>query len=420
MRIPFPLARAVALALISTMGLAPISAQALSLATVENLAMQHNPSLAAARKDIAIARGLARQDRLWPNPRLNVSGGTGNAVGSPGEFNTRILVTQPIPLTSRIARHAAVGRSSVRRAYARLRTRIWQVRSRVALTYTRWRSAGRAITELTRLITAEHTLMQLVAARVRAAQISPVGASGVQLLGAQARLSREIWRARVHETKAALIALMGCHPRRPWSAPKPSRWRTPTLAVAIASALAHRADLRLAEADRRYRQSVHRYQRARRLGWMTIGAGVALDRQVLQGVPPQPIDRSIELSASLPLPFWNRNQGNRAAAAAQVVHAQARVRALRWRIRHTVARKLFTLQRLQTREQNLARLRNEARSAAALALEGLKLGQVRTASALAVLTDQFTLTTAWLKTRAAIADARMALRITLGGPKEAP
>ena len=416
MRIPLSLARAAALAFISAMGLAPIPAQALSLATVESLAMQHNPSLAAARQGIAIARGLARQDRLWPDPRLNVSGGTGNALGSPGEFSTRVLLTQPIPLTSRIARHAAVGRSGVREAYARLQTRVWQVRGLVALAYARWRSATRAVIEVTHLITSEQVLMHLVATQVRAAQISPVGASGVQLLGAQARLLRETWRTRRHEAKAALIALIGYRPPRPWSVPRPLRWRAPALAVA----LAHRADLRLAKADRRYRQSVRRYQRARRLGWMTIGAGVALDRQVLQGVPPQPIDRSIELSASLPLPFWNRNQGNRSAAAAQVVQAQARVRALRWHIRHTVARDFFTLQRLQTREQGLARLREQAQRAGALALQGLRLGQIHTASTLAVFTDQLTLTTAWLKTCASISDTRTALRIALGGPKETP
>lgn len=418
MRIPLSLARAAALALISGTGLAPIPAQALSLATVESLAMQHNPSLAAARQDVAIARGLARQDRLWPNPRLNVSGGTGNALGSPGEFSTRVLLTQPIPLTPRIARRAAVGRFGVREAYARLRTRAWLVGGLVAQAYTRWRSATRAVTEVTHLITTERVLMRFVATRVRAAQISPVGASGVRLLGAQARLLRQTWRARRHEAKAVLVALIGYRPRRPWSAPRRSRWRNPGPAVALARALARRPDLLLAEADRRYRQSVHRYQRARRLGWMTLGAGVGFDRRVLRGVPAQPIDRSIELSASLPLPFWNRNQGNRSAAAAQVVQAEARLRALRWRIRHAVTRDLFTLQRLQARARRLAGLRKQARHAAALALQGLRLGQVHTASALAVFTDQLTLTAAWLKTRAATARARTALRIALGGPKE--
>lgn len=418
MRIPFSLARAAALAFISAIGLAPIAAQALSLATVESLAIQHNLSLAAARQGIAIARGLARQDRLWPNPRLNISGGTGNPVGSPGEFSTRVLLTQAVPLTSRIARHAAVGRLDVREAYARYWTRVWRVRGLVAHAYTRWKSATRAVTETTNLITSEQVLMRLVAARLRAAQISPVGASGVRLLGAQARLLRETWRTRRHDAKAALMALIGYQPQKPWSVPGPSRWRPPTAADAMATALAHRPDLRLAEIDLHYRQSVHRYQRARRLGWMTVGAGVGLDRQVLRGVPPQPIDRSVELSASLPLPFWNRNQGNRSAAAAQVVQAQARLRALRWRIRHAITRDLFRLQRLQAREQRLARLREQARHAAALALQGLRLGQVHTASALAVCTDQLTLTAAWLKTRSAVADARTTLRIALGGPKE--
>ncbi len=380
--------------------------------------MRYNPSLVAARHGIGVARGLARQDRLWPNPRLSISGGSGAPVGSPGEFSTRVMLTQPIALTPRIARHAAVGRAGVREASARLRVKAWQIRGRVAHVYTRWRSATYAVTEARHLIASERVLMRLVAERVRAAQISPVGASDVQLLAAQARLLRETWRTRREEAKAALVALVGRRAQRPWSAPTPSRWRPPMAAKAQTTALARRPDLRLAEVDRHYRQSVHRYQRARRLGWMTVGAGIGLDRQVLRGVPAQPIDRSIELSASLPLPFWNRNQGNRDAARAQVLRARARILALRWRIRHAIDRDLFRLQRLRARAHRLARLRHHVRQAAALALQGLRLGQVHTASALAVFTDQLTLTEAWLKTRAAVADARTALRIALGGPKE--
>lgn len=418
MRIPISLARAAALALFSALSLAPLSAQALSLTMAERFAMKHNAILAAARENVLVARGLARQDRLWPDPQLSLSGGTGNGLGSPGEFSTRILLTQAIPLTARITRHAAVGKSGVREAYARLRTRVWQIRGQVARAYTRWHSATLAVTKVTQLITAEHMVIRVVAGLAGAAQISPLGASEAQLLGAQARLLRETWRTRRHEAKTALIALMGYHPRTPWSAPGPSHWVAPALAPALAQALAHRADLRLAEADRSYRQSISRYQRARRLGWMTVGAGVGVERQVLQGVPPQPIDRSIELSASLPLPFWNRNQGNRSAAAARVVQAQRRLRALRWHIRQTIARRLFALRHLQAREQRLARLCARAGQTADLALQGLRLGQVHTASALTAFTDQLTLTAAWLKTRAAVSNARIALRISMGGPKE--
>ena len=412
--------RALALALIGVTGLVPVPAHTLSLTAAEALAMRHNPSLMADRHGIGVARGLARQDRLWPNPRLSLSGGTGNATGSPGEFSARAMLTQAVPLTSRIARHAAVGRAGVREANARFQVKAWRIRSLVVRAYTRWRSAAYAVTGVDHLIGNERVLMRLVRARVRAAQIPAVGASGVELLGAQAQLLRQTWRTRRREAQAALVAAIGYPSPKALAGPGAGALASPVPADAWATALARRPDLRLAEIDRRYWESVRRYQHARRLGWMTVGAGVELDRQVLHGVPAQPIDRSIELSASLPLPFWNRNQGNRSAARAEALRARADVRALRWRIRHTIARDLFRLQRLHARERRLARLLGHARQDAALALQGLRLGQVHTSSTLAVVTDQLTLTAAWLKTHGAVASARTALRIALGGPKETP
>ncbi|MHB1670485.1 MAG: TolC family protein, partial [Acidiferrobacter sp.] len=188
MRIPFCAARALVLALISAPGLAPIPAQALSLAAVETLAMQHNPTLAAARQDVVVARGLARQDRLWPNPRLSVSGGTGGVLGSPGEFSTRVMLTQAVPLTSRIARHVATGRAGVRRAQDAFETQAWQLRGRVARAYARWTSAIAAVTVAKKLVARDGILTQLVLARAHAAQISPLGVSSARLLQAQARL----------------------------------------------------------------------------------------------------------------------------------------------------------------------------------------------------------------------------------------
>ncbi len=277
--------RALALALIGVTGLVPVPAHTLSLTAAEALAMRHNPSLMTDRHGIGIARGLARQDRLWPNPRLSLSGGTGNATGSPGEFSARAMLTQAVPLTSRIARHAAVGRAGVREANARFQVKAWRIRSLVVRAYTRWRSAAYAVTGVDHLIGNERVLMRLVRARVRAAQIPAVGASGVELLGAQAQLLRQTWRTRRREAQAALVAAIGYPSPKALAGPGAGALASPVPADAWATALARRPDLRLAEIDRRYWESVRRYQHARRLGWMTVGAGVELDRQVLHGVP---------------------------------------------------------------------------------------------------------------------------------------
>ncbi|MHB1565744.1 MAG: TolC family protein [Acidiferrobacter sp.] len=392
----------------------------LSLRAAENLATRHNPSLAAARYSIDIARGRAQQDRLWPNPQLVVSGSIGSPLGSPGEFNSSAMLTQAIPLTGQIVRHAAAGRIGVAIAQAHFTTLVWRIRARVARAYERLVSATIAIPVAKHLVAADTELLRLTVARARAAQVSALAVSSARLLRAQAQLLVSRWQTRGERAREDLLRLTGYRPRQPWSVTHQLHWRAPTTAAAIATALAARPDLRMAHWEHRYAQALYRYQRARRGGWMTIGVGVDLGRAVLRGVPPQPLDRAIGLSASIPLPFWNRNQGARAAARARALYARGQARALRWQIQRTISQDLVRLRVLVARAHHYARLRNTTDAAVTLALLGLDLGQIHTASTVAVFTDQLTTTTAWLRTESAARTARMDVRITLGGPREPP
>ncbi len=410
-----------ALALIVAMAWsAHAPADVLSLGLAERLAMRDNPFIQAARPGITAARGQARQDRLWPDPRLTVSGGVGGPLGSPGEFSSRAMVTQAVPLTSRIARDAQVGLEGVDVARWRFRTLAWRLRATVAIAYARLLSALAAVPIARALVATNTRLYRLARARAQAAQISPLVAGNARLLRNEARLTLDHWRARRHAARMALARAMGYAPPRPWAALAPVSWRPPREAAALRDALVRRPDLRLARQTHAYARAQHRYQRARRFGWLTIGAGVGWDRQVLRGVPSQPIDRALALSASLPLPFWNRNQGNRAASRAAALASGARVRALRWEIRRVVRQDVFRVHVLTARAHRYARLRRRARAAEALAFQGLRLGQVRTASTIAVFTEQLTITRTWLATLRALAKARMRLRIALGGPGEGP
>src|SRR5712691_6747721 len=62
------------------------SATAISVADLEQLALQHNPTLAQAALQVEAARGKALQAGLYPNPTVGYAGELIGTKGTAGEF----------------------------------------------------------------------------------------------------------------------------------------------------------------------------------------------------------------------------------------------------------------------------------------------------------------------------------------------
>ena len=390
---------------------------ALNLRGAEEIALQMNPVLRADRYTVARARGRVQQARLWPNPHLTASGTIGSALGTPGEYSAQVLLTQAIPLTARIARRTDAAEMEVLWRKAQFASRRWRVTAAVARAYYRVVVAHLATHRMTRLVRADRRLLALSRQRYKAAQVSLLTVNSAELLLASAQLTRSQWSAREQRARTTLVARMGRAPSKPWhlTAILPTL-QVPPWSIAQKLAFQDRPDLVAARWQVAYTRATHRYERARRLGAVTVGAGVAVGRQVLQGLPPQPLDRALALSLSVPLPFWNRHQGDRERTQAQWQQAQARRRALHWQVAHQLKQDLLTFNALKGRLGPYQKLSLQARQTTHLALQGFALGQVRTATTINIFTAELRINDAYLRTLKRTVLARIAVAVDMGGP----
>jgi cobalt-zinc-cadmium efflux system outer membrane protein len=67
-----------------------------------------------------------------------------------------------------------------------------------------------------------------------------------------------------------------------------------------------------------------------------VTLGVRQDHRVILGTPPQPTDSALMFSLSVPLPLFNDNEGNIAAATADETTAREQLAALRTRVENEV------------------------------------------------------------------------------------
>ncbi|MEW5683304.1 MAG: TolC family protein [Pseudomonadota bacterium] len=281
------------------------------------------PRLAEARADIARAQGLARQAAVFPNPTVGIQ--MENFSGSGPYRGTRLSETtatlqQPLELGGKRQARMAAGRAEVGAAQARAR--------RAQVDYAFDLAVGYATAEASdrRMALAQETLtLAQEDARIASALVDAGREAELRRLQAQAAVQSA--RAGVDEAKAAratafgnLTALSG--------APAPLTSVTTSLldsrdplirGVTPASATA--AAYVAAQAEREAATRRLQVERRRAVPDVTVSVGFRRFEEA---------DATAMIAGvSVPLPLFDRNRGNIAAAQADISAADARMNAAR-------------------------------------------------------------------------------------------
>nr|WP_233491570.1 TolC family protein [Legionella drancourtii] len=391
----------------------------LGLKELAQLAIQHNKDLKAARFAIAIAEARLIQAGLWSNPTLNLNNNDDRLFNNEGEYTRSINFNQAFPISGRIAKQKTIARIDIVRAQAEVFEATRLLSAKVANAYYAVVVAENRMQQLNYLQSINQELVRVIHNRYHAAEISKLDDNSARIEYARIKQEKQLLKSQLISQYALLNQLIGQGPNTPLPVQKSIKIEKniPPLGVLTQYALNHRPDRRSlfltgqrAMADRRLAQS-------ERFADWNVGVGVAQDKIVVEGAPPQQADRTLGISLSIPLPLLNRNQGRILETSATGTQAMMSIDALNLTIETEVASNYGQLNALKTSvvqtQGTSLRLGLEN---VTLAREAYQNGQVSFLNVLQVQRQQNEVQMAYLTTVGQYFQSYVALCTAIGAP----
>jgi outer membrane protein, heavy metal efflux system len=303
--------------------------------TVDELvsrALVDNPDLRAARAEIEVAVGRLQQAGLRPNPTLELSG---QKAVTP-DNNLMIGLTVPLDLNGRREGRVGVAERDLRIKHALVQDRERRLAADVRMKAGEVLAARRNLAVADDLLLATREALGLVQNRIREGA-SPALDENLMLVEVN-RLdaSRQLSASRVEIASLQLKALAGMPPDAPLqlrgdltAPPSP-----PDVAEAVPATVGVRPDLEMARADVaralasvRKEQAEGRWDASLNVGYQRQNVGFDLNGLTASGAirPIQDVFHYFGAGVSIILPVRNQNQGNIAAARADVQAAERRL-----------------------------------------------------------------------------------------------
>jgi len=275
----------------------------LTLAQAIASALQHSPELRAAQWDFQASEGAVIQAGARPNPEIQTLVEDTRAQSR----TTTVQLAQPIELGGKRAARVAAAQLAQTQVGIELQTRRAQVRADVTDAFF----ASTIAQERVRLAQASSELAAraslAVSKRVQAGKVSPVEETRAKL--AQAAVDIELLQARSEwrVARQRLGSLMG----KPNFEQESTNWAasvegigvlTPAFMAQKAIKLTESPALRQARLEVDRRRALTDWEEARRIPDVTVTLGTKRSAELGRN--------QAVIGLALPLPLWDRNQGN--------------------------------------------------------------------------------------------------------------
>ncbi|MDO8678632.1 MAG: TolC family protein [Acidobacteriota bacterium] len=321
----------------------PSAPAGVTMAELERLAIESNPTLRAAQARIDAARGRAKQAGSWPNP---VIGGSAEEVPL-GAIDPRgaygVFVEQPILLGGKLRLNRAVFDRTVERSEAELERQRQRIVSTVRRVFFQSLTVDRRIEVQERLAALASEAVAITAQlfNVGAADRpdfleSEIEAKRVQLdLNAAKNRSvalRQQLAAVVGNAEVAARRLSGLLEE---ALPEIVR------ATAVKTLLEQSPQIQAARAEIARTQAITAAERRATFPDLFLRGGAAKNRE-LGEISRRPIGWEASIEAGISVPLFNRNAGGVAAARAEELRAQAELQRLEWSLQSRLASEFAT------------------------------------------------------------------------------
>lgn len=305
-----------------TIAPAAFAQQSISLSEALSTAMEANPDLAAARQEIGIAQGARQQAGLIPNPELSYEVEDTDRDSS----TTTVTLAQPLELGGKRSARievATVGQSIAQMALERS---VNSLRADVVQAFYAALRAQAGVELANQSLALTERGLRIVDGRVRAGKSSPVEATRAQVQLAEAKL--QLRRAQTDKANAyqqlAQVTGSAVTAFDRLDAPSLSPGMPPRSATLL-STLEQTAEMRQALAQIDQSDASLGSEKAQRIPNLTVSVGSQYDRSVREQVNV--------VGLSMPLPLFDRNQGNILSAARRADQARDQRNAVELRLR---------------------------------------------------------------------------------------
>jgi outer membrane protein, heavy metal efflux system len=309
----------------------------LTLPQAEGLFLQNNLSVLAAQYGLDAAQALVQQARLWDNPVLNTDQ---NLLDKYGRFMNHsksgidgtsgqvyVQVQQLLRIGGKIAKQTALASTNARINQLQLQGLLRNLRYSLRTDFYQVAQLDASLRLDNDELVQVNKLLKGMQAQLAAGNISQKEYLRIQAL--QLSLLQDIanYQRNLSDVQAELHTLLpseaNAYIRPVVEAPK-SVQNLPTLDSLIATAKQNNPDYLIEQTSLTYQEQNLRYQRALRLP--DLNAGIEYDKASSY------VPNYVGLTLSLPLPVFNRNQGNIAAAGFAIKQQQATVGAAEQRL----------------------------------------------------------------------------------------
>jgi cobalt-zinc-cadmium efflux system outer membrane protein len=322
----------------------PGAAQPLTLAQLEQLALENNPTARAAQSAIDAARGRARQAGLWPNPTIGYSAEeitTRGGVDPRGEYG--FFIEQTIPLGGKLRLGRSVFERVADEATARAELQRQRILSSVRALFYQVLTTERRIEVHERLaaLGSEATGVTAQLFNVGAADRPDFLESEIETRRVQLELNAA--RNQVFAVRQQLAAVVGV----PETATRPVAGAIDAAIPELDRDATLQALIERSPHVRAARAAVARAQaqtaRARRETYPDIflRGGAAYNREHGEDTG-RPIGWEGQIEAGVSIPLFDRNQGGITAARAEETVAQSELTRVQLELRARAASEFAT------------------------------------------------------------------------------
>ncbi|MGH9369879.1 MAG: TolC family protein [Thermoanaerobaculia bacterium] len=305
----------------ATAGAQAPAEEPLTLADLEKMALEKNPTLRQAADELEAARGRAKQAGLFPNPTIGYSG---DELGGEGRGKNGFFIEQTIPLGGKLALARDVFAKELQEAEANLEAQRLRVVNSVRSLYYEALIAARRVQVRSRLAQLSHEAVEVSRELLNTGAADRPDLLEAEIEAREVNLALVTARNEEFHTWLGLSVMVG----DPGLAPRPlagsDNLSVPELdrPAAVESLLRDSPQIRAAGA--KIEQAEASLKRAGREAFpdLFVRGGSHYDREQNAGTG-RPVGWEGFVEAGISIPVFNRNQGGRRAAAAQLSRARA-------------------------------------------------------------------------------------------------